>query len=120
MKERWFPCRVENLEKFKNADEDSLPALVCTDLAARGLDLVCDHVINFDFPLNPVSEFLDGYAAISSSVLVLSLPFFSLSTVLFPLHIKGFCDLCCEEKYEVFVSSRCFCVGVSIRSARNL
>lgn len=48
-------CRVENLQKFKDADEDSVPALVCTDLAARGLDLVCDHVINFDFPLNPVS-----------------------------------------------------------------
>jgi superfamily II DNA/RNA helicase len=46
--------RVENLQKFKDADEDSVPALVCTDLAARGLDLVCDHVINFDFPLNPI------------------------------------------------------------------
>lgn len=51
-------CRVENLQKFKDADEDSVPALVCTDLAARGLDLVCDHVINFDFPLNPVSHVL--------------------------------------------------------------
>ena len=30
--------------------------MVATDLAARGLDFpVCiDHVINFDFPLNPV------------------------------------------------------------------
>jgi len=55
----WMPsCRVENLQKFKDADEDSVPALVCTDLAARGLDLVCDHVINFDFPLNPVSHSL--------------------------------------------------------------
>lgn len=50
-------CRIENLQNFKNADEGSVPALVCTDLAARGLDLVCDHVINFDFPLNPVSYF---------------------------------------------------------------
>jgi superfamily II DNA/RNA helicase len=49
--------RVENLKKFKGEDgADSVPALVCTDLAARGLDLVVDHVINFDFPLNPVSE----------------------------------------------------------------
>lgn len=46
--------RVENLQKFKDADGDLVPALVCTDLAARGLDLVCDHVINFDFPLNPI------------------------------------------------------------------
>ncbi|CAI5513034.1 unnamed protein product [Closterium sp. Naga37s-1] len=30
------------------------PVLVCTDLAARGLDLVVDHVINFDFPITPV------------------------------------------------------------------
>lgn len=30
--------------------------LVCTDLAARGLDIpgTVDHVVNFDFPLNPV------------------------------------------------------------------
>ncbi|KAK9809038.1 hypothetical protein WJX72_008266 [[Myrmecia] bisecta] len=32
------------------------PVLVCTDLAARGLDMPgrVDHVINFDFPLNPI------------------------------------------------------------------
>lgn len=53
----WFNCRVENLRKFKGEEsEDPVPALVCTDLAARGLDLVVDHVINFDFPLNPVSR----------------------------------------------------------------
>jgi len=47
--------RVENLKKFKGeGGADSVPALVCTDLAARGLDLVVDHVINFDFPLNPI------------------------------------------------------------------
>lgn len=46
--------RVENLSKFKEAQEGSVPALVCTDLAARGLDLVVDHVIMFDFPYNPI------------------------------------------------------------------
>lgn len=54
----YFPAatlitRVENLEKFKRDDGDC-PTLVCTDLAARGLDLDVDHVIMFDFPLNSV------------------------------------------------------------------
>lgn len=46
-------ARVENLNKFKSEDGDC-PTLVCTDLAARGLDLDVDHVIMFDFPLNSV------------------------------------------------------------------
>ncbi|OAY69296.1 DEAD-box ATP-dependent RNA helicase 39 [Ananas comosus] len=45
--------RVENLNKFKSEDGDC-PTLVCTDLAARGLDLDVDHVIMFDFPLNSI------------------------------------------------------------------
>ncbi|XP_071702000.1 DEAD-box ATP-dependent RNA helicase 39 [Rutidosis leptorrhynchoides] len=45
--------RVENLKKFKSDDGDC-PTLVCTDLAARGLDLDVDHVIMFDFPLNSI------------------------------------------------------------------
>ncbi|KAL2467949.1 DEAD-box ATP-dependent RNA helicase 39 [Forsythia ovata] len=45
--------RVENLQKFKSSDGDC-PTLVCTDLAARGLDLDVDHVIMFDFPLNSI------------------------------------------------------------------
>ncbi|RVW94823.1 DEAD-box ATP-dependent RNA helicase 39 [Vitis vinifera] len=44
---------VENLKKFKTEDGDC-PTLVCTDLAARGLDLDVDHVIMFDFPLNSI------------------------------------------------------------------
>ncbi|KAG6406188.1 hypothetical protein SASPL_133787 [Salvia splendens] len=44
---------VENLEKFKSNDGDC-PTLVCTDLAARGLDLDVDHVIMFDFPSNSI------------------------------------------------------------------
>ncbi|CAJ1953229.1 unnamed protein product [Sphenostylis stenocarpa] len=45
--------RVENLRKFK-IDGDDCPTLVCTDLAARGLDLDVDHVVMFDFPLNSI------------------------------------------------------------------
>ncbi|KAH7568116.1 hypothetical protein JRO89_XS07G0239900 [Xanthoceras sorbifolium] len=45
--------RVENLNKFKNEDGDC-PTLVCTDLAARGLDLDVDHVVMFDFPKNSI------------------------------------------------------------------
>lgn len=50
-----FPpkLRVENLKRFKSDDGDC-PSLVCTDLAARGLDLDVDHVIMFDFPSNSV------------------------------------------------------------------
>ncbi|KAJ4966290.1 hypothetical protein NE237_018139 [Protea cynaroides] len=45
--------RVENLKKFKTEAGDC-PTLVCTDLAARGLDLDVDHVIMFDFPMNSI------------------------------------------------------------------
>nr|XP_010915082.2 DEAD-box ATP-dependent RNA helicase 39 isoform X2 [Elaeis guineensis] len=45
--------RVENLKRFKS-EEGDCPTLVCTDLAARGLDLDVDHVIMFDFPLNSI------------------------------------------------------------------
>ncbi|KAE9617468.1 putative RNA helicase [Lupinus albus] len=45
--------RVENLKKFKSNDGDC-PTLVCTDLAARGLDLDVDHVVMFDFPKNSI------------------------------------------------------------------
>jgi len=43
--------RFEMLEKFKSGDAE---ILVCSDVAARGLDIVdATHVINFDVPLNP-------------------------------------------------------------------
>ncbi|KAL8109458.1 hypothetical protein AgCh_025524 [Apium graveolens] len=45
--------RVENLKKFKSDDGDCT-TLVCTDLAARGLDPDVDHVIMFDFPLTSI------------------------------------------------------------------
>lgn len=41
---------------FADPEADPPPLLVATDLAARGLDIPgrVDHVLNFDFPLNPV------------------------------------------------------------------
>ena len=50
--------RVDSMKAFCEADpEDDNLILVCTDLAARGLDFAgvkVDNVVNFDFPLNPV------------------------------------------------------------------
>lgn len=51
--------RSENLKLFRESGEgldDTLPnVLVCTDIAARGLDVPqVDHVVMFDFPLNPI------------------------------------------------------------------
>ena len=49
-------ARSENLQKFRRAGDDETNdprVLVCTDLAARGLDVPqVDHVVMFDFPLN--------------------------------------------------------------------
>jgi superfamily II DNA/RNA helicase len=45
--------RSDNLEQFRQGDGGTAKLLVCTDLAARGLDIPSvDHVVMFDFPLN--------------------------------------------------------------------
>ncbi len=44
------PARTETLESFKAG---KMPLLVCSDVAARGLDIpVVSHVFNFDVPIN--------------------------------------------------------------------
>ena len=45
------PVRIETLDKFR---EGKIPLLVCSDVAARGLDISdLSHVFNFDVPINP-------------------------------------------------------------------
>lgn len=45
-------ARSENLAAFRDGNPS---LLVCTDIAARGLDVPdVDHVVMFDFPLNPL------------------------------------------------------------------
>jgi superfamily II DNA/RNA helicase len=45
------PARMEALAKFKNGD---FTFMVCSDVAARGLDIVnMSHVFNFDVPTHP-------------------------------------------------------------------
>jgi hypothetical protein len=77
--------RIEKLQKFRGADEDSVPAVVCNDLAGRGLDLVCYHVINCDFPLNPVSYISTCCFSISSSTRIQLSEFFFVIYILFQL-----------------------------------
>jgi superfamily II DNA/RNA helicase len=44
------PKRMETLERFKN---DEITLLVCSDVAARGLDIqALSHVFNFDVPIH--------------------------------------------------------------------
>jgi hypothetical protein len=52
-----IPARKEAMSTFAGANpEGGQPIMVCTDLAARGLDFPgqVEHVVNFDFPYNPV------------------------------------------------------------------
>ena len=45
------PTRMDRLDRFK---QGKVPLLVCSDVAARGLDISdVSHVINFDVPVNP-------------------------------------------------------------------
>ena len=54
--------RQESMKKFVegNHEDGDNVIMICTDLAARGLDFgggvngCVDHVVNFDFPMNPI------------------------------------------------------------------
>jgi superfamily II DNA/RNA helicase len=56
--------RHQSMNEFVDGshEDGSMKIMICTDLAARGLDFgggsaensKVDHVINFDFPMNPI------------------------------------------------------------------
>eukprot|EP00571_Detonula_confervacea_P007014 CAMPEP_0172321652 /NCGR_PEP_ID=MMETSP1058-20130122/43942_1 /TAXON_ID=83371 /ORGANISM="Detonula confervacea, Strain CCMP 353" /LENGTH=735 /DNA_ID=CAMNT_0013037219 /DNA_START=48 /DNA_END=2255 /DNA_ORIENTATION=- len=51
--------REDNLKEYRRVgeggDSEGASVLVCTDIASRGLDVPqVDHVVMFDFPLNPI------------------------------------------------------------------
>jgi len=49
-----FDARIDSLKKFMRGE---VSVLVCTDKAARGLDLpICRHIIQLNFPKNVVSH----------------------------------------------------------------
>ncbi|CAJ1393125.1 unnamed protein product [Effrenium voratum] len=59
--------RTEQLKKFAQGEVN---VLVCTDLVQRGLDLPnCEHVVNFDFPLNSIDP-MDAWPAGASAELL--------------------------------------------------
>eukprot|EP00669_Euglena_mutabilis_P005807 TRINITY_DN17414_c0_g1_i1.p1 TRINITY_DN17414_c0_g1~~TRINITY_DN17414_c0_g1_i1.p1 ORF type:complete len:334 (+),score=71.82 TRINITY_DN17414_c0_g1_i1:596-1597(+) len=45
--------RAVHLKAFQSGGPQA-PVLVCTDIGQRGLDIDVDHVVLFDFPLNPI------------------------------------------------------------------
>ncbi len=48
-------AREQNMLNFRENDDIDSNLMVCTDIAARGLDISnVKHVIMFDFPLNPI------------------------------------------------------------------
>jgi len=49
--------KQEALEQFRNYKESGVKVLVCTDAAARGLDLpAVEHVVQAEFALNVVQH----------------------------------------------------------------
>lgn len=48
-----IPTEQRRIE-FDNFCTHKTNIIVCSDIASRGLDLNIDHVIMFDFPLNPI------------------------------------------------------------------
>eukprot|EP00241_Pyramimonas_parkeae_P001717 CAMPEP_0114244080 /NCGR_PEP_ID=MMETSP0058-20121206/11141_1 /TAXON_ID=36894 /ORGANISM="Pyramimonas parkeae, CCMP726" /LENGTH=500 /DNA_ID=CAMNT_0001356981 /DNA_START=420 /DNA_END=1923 /DNA_ORIENTATION=- len=105
-----FLCKPDALAATADGQLALRPVLVCTDLAARGLDVGVggvDHVVNFDFPKNPTDYMhrTGRTARAGASGKVTSLVGKRDETIAYQLHTQissgGSLDAVAKNKFEL-------------------